>query len=97
MVPESQVLPFIRFSSYNATIPTRELTYALVDHTVSKVCGHVLCQPCCKRFVSVSKRCFVCEEKTKEKDWIPLQTEGTGFIGSSGEKALAMKKGIAFQ
>lgn len=43
-----------------------------------------------------SKQCFVCNINTKEKDWIELVTDGTGFAGSGG-KVQVEKKGVAFQ
>ncbi len=64
-------------------------------HLVSKHCGHVLCQQCCKMFVGKSNKCFVCEGKCKEKDLVEIKVEGTGF--AAGGKAEGIKEGLAFQ
>jgi nitric oxide synthase-interacting protein len=62
----------------------------------SKTCGHVLCKPCGQQFVAASEQCFVCNEKCKWKDWIELETEGTGFAAGGGI-VQAVKETVAFQ
>lgn len=45
-----------------------------------KECGHVLCSECFKKFVGSSKQCYVCQASVvKKKDFIPLESGGTGF------------------
>lgn len=58
-------------------------------------CGHVICQICVGMFVTKTKTCFVCEEKVKSKDIIPLVCEGTGY--SSIGNVQVIKNGLAFQ
>ncbi len=46
--------------------------------------------------ISKSKSCYVCHKDCRDKDYIPLQSEGTSFVGSGG-KVEVVKEGIAFQ
>ncbi|KAL9552348.1 hypothetical protein MBANPS3_003809 [Mucor bainieri] len=64
--------------------------------SVLRNCGHVLCHHCIDMFVSKSKKCYVCEKKTKSKDIIDMSPEGTGFASAS-TKAVAEKFNLAFQ
>ncbi|KAL7311284.1 hypothetical protein PS15m_009065 [Mucor circinelloides] len=64
--------------------------------SVLRQCGHVLCHHCIDMFVSKSKKCYVCEIKTKSKDIIDMSPEGTGFASAS-TKAVAEKFNLAFQ
>ncbi|GAA5795746.1 hypothetical protein EDC94DRAFT_595711 [Helicostylum pulchrum] len=59
-------------------------------------CGHVICNGCVDKFVSKSKKCFVCESKVKTKDIIDMSPEGTGFASAS-KKAVAEKFNLCFQ
>lgn len=63
---------------------------------VLRGCGHVICNGCIDMFVLKSKKCYVCEKKTKQKDIINMSPEGTGFASGS-KKAMAEKFNIAFQ
>jgi nitric oxide synthase-interacting protein len=63
---------------------------------VLRQCGHVICNSCIDMFVKKSKKCYVCEEKTKTKDVIDMSPEGTGFASAS-KKAVAEKFNLAFQ
>lgn len=47
-------------------------------------------------FVKKSKRCYVCEKKTKSKDIVDMSAEGTGFASGSSI-AMASKWDVAFQ
>ncbi|KAI8141075.1 hypothetical protein BJV82DRAFT_518943 [Fennellomyces sp. T-0311] len=64
--------------------------------SVMRSCGHVICNSCVDMFVKKTKRCYVCETKTKSKDVVDMSPEGTGFAGGS-TSALATKWGVAFQ
>ncbi|ORZ00409.1 hypothetical protein BCR43DRAFT_140319 [Syncephalastrum racemosum] len=64
--------------------------------SVMRHCGHVLCNACADMFVKKSKKCYVCEKKTKSKDIIDMSPEGTGFASGS-KAAVAQKWDIAFQ
>ncbi len=46
--------------------------------------------------VCKAKNCYVCHKNCKDKDFISLRSEGTGFVGSGG-KVEIVKEGIAFQ
>lgn len=59
-------------------------------------CGHVICNTCVDMFVKKSKRCYVCEKKTKSKDIVDMSAEGTGFASGSSI-AMASKWDVAFQ
>ncbi|KAJ3217118.1 hypothetical protein HDU67_008495 [Dinochytrium kinnereticum] len=63
---------------------------------VTKGCGHVVCKGCYTQFVKASGKCYVCNEKFKDSETIPLFVEGTGFAGS-GAKVEVTRSGIAFQ
>ncbi|KAJ3119277.1 hypothetical protein HK101_007242, partial [Irineochytrium annulatum] len=63
---------------------------------IVKGCGHALCKGCHAKFVKASEKCFVCEKKCKEREAIPLFSEGTGFAGS-GARIEVQRGGIAFQ
>lgn len=63
---------------------------------VLRNCGHVICNGCVDKFVSKSKKCFVCESKVKTKDIIDMSPEGTGFASAS-KKAVAEKFNLCFQ
>jgi len=54
-----------------------------------KRCGHVMCVQCGETMKS-DKRCAICNAKIKKgKDVIPIQSGGTGYAGSLGEKLTA--------
>ena len=59
-------------------------------------CGHVICNTCVDMFVKKTKRCYVCEAKTKSKDIVDMSPEGTGFASGSS-LAEAKKWDVAFQ
>ena len=50
---------------------------------IVRSCGHVVCRPCCEKFMKPTHTCFVCEVKCKDKDMIPLDHEGTGYASTS--------------
>ncbi|KAI8382320.1 hypothetical protein BD560DRAFT_444244 [Blakeslea trispora] len=64
--------------------------------SVMRNCGHVICNTCVDMFVAKSKKCYVCEVKTKSKDIVDMSPEGTGFASAS-TKAMAEKFNLAFQ
>ncbi|KAI8078175.1 uncharacterized protein B0P05DRAFT_470513 [Gilbertella persicaria] len=64
--------------------------------SVMRNCGHVICNTCVDMFVAKSKKCYVCETKTKSKDIVDMSPEGTGFASAS-TKAMAEKFNLAFQ
>ncbi|CAO3613605.1 unnamed protein product [Cunninghamella blakesleeana] len=51
--------------------------------SVMRHCGHVICQNCVDMFVKKTKKCYVCEEKTKSKDIIEMSAEGTGYASKN--------------
>ncbi|KAL0075209.1 hypothetical protein J3Q64DRAFT_1267478 [Phycomyces blakesleeanus] len=59
-------------------------------------CGHVICNTCIEMFVKKTKKCYVCETKTKPKDIVDMSPEGTGFASGS-TAAVAEKWSVAFQ
>ncbi|KAI9030018.1 hypothetical protein CLU79DRAFT_695200 [Phycomyces nitens] len=59
-------------------------------------CGHVICNICVDMFVKKTKKCYVCETKTKPKDIVDMSPEGTGFASGS-TAAVAEKWSVAFQ
>ncbi|CDH50037.1 zinc finger nitric oxide synthase-interactingprotein [Lichtheimia corymbifera JMRC:FSU:9682] len=67
-----------------------------VKFSVMRNCGHVICNTCVDMFVKKSKRCYVCEKKTKSKDIVDMSAEGTGFASGSS-MAMATKWDVAFQ
>ncbi|KAF7727150.1 hypothetical protein EC973_008011 [Apophysomyces ossiformis] len=67
-----------------------------IKFSVMRNCGHVICNACTDMFVKKSKKCYVCEKKTKSKDIVDMSAEGTGFVGGS-TAAMAEKWGLAFQ
>ncbi|KAG0167147.1 hypothetical protein DFQ28_003380 [Apophysomyces sp. BC1034] len=64
--------------------------------SVMRNCGHVICNACTDMFVKKSKKCYVCEKKTKSKDVVDMSAEGTGFVSGS-TAAVAEKWGVSFQ
>lgn len=66
------------------------------SNVVMRNCGHVICNTCVDMFVAKSKKCYVCETKTKSKDIVDMSPEGTGFASAS-TKAMAEKFSLAFQ
>ena len=53
-------------------------------------CGHVLCEPCVKRFVSPSKQCAVCSTPVPTAgDAIGLQQAGSSFAANKGTQSVA--------
>ncbi|KAI9323519.1 hypothetical protein BX666DRAFT_2022249 [Dichotomocladium elegans] len=67
-----------------------------VKISVMRQCGHVICNSCVDMFVKKTKRCYVCETKTKSKDIVDMSPEGTGFASGS-TAAVATKWDVAFQ
>ncbi|KAG9299930.1 hypothetical protein G9A89_009658 [Geosiphon pyriformis] len=63
-----------------------------VKISLLKSCGHVMCGVCVDKFVKKAKRCFVCEERCKDKDIADMS--GTGF-SSGGGKVVAQKFDVA--
>jgi len=55
---------------------------------VLKTCGHVICIHCLDQ-LKKEEQCAVCSVKFKEKSVIKLQSGGTGYSGSLGEKLTA--------
>ncbi|CAO3644581.1 unnamed protein product [Cunninghamella echinulata] len=64
--------------------------------SVMRQCGHVICQKCVDMFVKKTKKCYVCEEKTKTKDIIDMTIEGTGYTSGSSV-AIAERFDLSFQ
>mmetsp|Transcript_26865 Transcript_26865/g.37842 ORF Transcript_26865/g.37842 Transcript_26865/m.37842 type:complete len:294 (-) Transcript_26865:1291-2172(-) len=57
-----------------------------------KKCGHIICAGCYDRVKSDKvKQCPQCSKPFKEKHVIKMETGGTGFAGSAGEKLNATK------
>jgi len=53
-------------------------------------CGHVMCRGCLAK-IKHDRQCVVCSKSFAEKDIIKLETGGTGYAGSLGEKLNATK------
>ncbi|SAM02349.1 hypothetical protein [Absidia glauca] len=64
--------------------------------SVMRNCGHVVCHNCVDMFIKKSKKCYVCEEKTKPKDIVDMTSEGTGYASGSS-LAMAERFDLAFQ
>ncbi|KAI8328977.1 hypothetical protein BC941DRAFT_385115 [Chlamydoabsidia padenii] len=64
--------------------------------SVMRNCGHVVCHSCIDMFIKKSKKCYVCEEKTKTKDIVDMTSEGTGYASGSS-LAMAERFDLAFQ
>jgi hypothetical protein len=60
-----------------------------------KVCGHVYCHVCLKKFILSACQCTVCSKKFKKRDLVDLSSEGTSF--SALGRAEAKKYDYAFQ
>ena len=55
-----------------------------------KACGHVLCEPCVKRFVTSARKCAVCSVAVPAVgDVIGLQQQGSSFAGNRGTQTEA--------
>jgi len=74
-------------SSYECPVCSRGLSGA-IKATVIKKCGHVICCPCLEK-IKKDAQCYVCSKKFKEKHLIKLQSGGTGYAGSTGDKLTA--------
>ncbi|KAI8088680.1 uncharacterized protein BX664DRAFT_385299 [Halteromyces radiatus] len=64
--------------------------------SVMRNCGHVVCHSCVDMFIKKTKKCYVCEEKTKSKDIVNMTSEGTGYTSGS-TMAMAERFDVAFQ
>jgi len=73
--------------TYECPVCSRTLSGA-VKAAVLKKCGHVMCCPCLDK-LKKDGQCYVCSKKIKDKHIIKLQSGGTGFAGSTGEKLTA--------
>eukprot|EP01116_Phalansterium_solitarium_P019871 TRINITY_DN570_c1_g1_i1.p1 TRINITY_DN570_c1_g1~~TRINITY_DN570_c1_g1_i1.p1 ORF type:complete len:286 (-),score=108.03 TRINITY_DN570_c1_g1_i1:337-1194(-) len=56
-------------------------------------CGHVMCAGCHDK-TKDEKACIVCAKPFREKDVIKLESPGTSFASSLGEKATAKKQDV---
>jgi nitric oxide synthase-interacting protein len=68
----------------------------VIGNVVMRNCGHVVCHNCVDMFIKKSKKCYVCEEKTKPKDIVDMTSEGTGYASGSS-LAMAERFDLAFQ
>lgn len=72
---------------FQCGVCSKTLTNA-VKTVALRRCGHVICGTCAGP-IKKEGLCPMCSQKFNDGDVIPLQTGGTGYAGSLGEKLTA--------